>query len=252
MSGMFAGKHVWLVGASEGIGRAVAEELAAQGARLTLSARQADRLQSLVTELRGDGHTAVACDVTNDASVRTAWAAVKANGVPDIVIYNAGAYEPMAATALNLPVAQKMLDVNFTGALRVLAAAVPDILVRGSGHIVLVASVAGYRGLPGAVGYGASKAALIHLAENLRCDLPRDKIKVQVVNPGFVATRLTAKNDFKMPGIIPVDVAARAFVRGMASNAFEIRFPWLFTAVMKALTLLPARIYFPAVSRQRR
>jgi short-subunit dehydrogenase len=250
MADAIAGKHIWLIGASEGIGRAVALQLAAAGAHLTLSARQIDRLQSLLGELPGSGHRAVACDVTQTDSVSAAWAEASASTAPDMLIYNAGVYEPMAATAINLAAAEMMLDVNYRGAVRVLAQAVPAMQARGDGHIVLVASVAGYRGLPGAIGYGASKAALLHLAENLRCDLPRSKIKVQVVNPGFVATRLTAKNDFSMPGIISVDAAARAFVRGLRGRAFEIRFPWLFTSTMKLLSWLPTWLYFPIVSRQ--
>lgn len=241
-------KRIWLIGASEGIGRAVAQQLAAAGAVLTVSARQADRLAALVAELPGQHH-AVACDVTDAASVGAAWLAVQANGGVDMLIYNAGTYDPMSADQFDLARAEQMVRVNFGGALLVLAGVLPYFVAKKSGHIALVGSVAGFRGLPGAIGYGASKAALIHLAENLKCDLRQFGIKVQIINPGFVATRLTAKNDFKMPGLIDADTAARAMVRGLSGNRFEIRFPFLFTTGLKLLSLLPDWLYFRSISQ---
>lgn len=247
----FTGKKIWLIGASEGIGRAVAEQLAAAGATVFASARQANKLTELVEALpsvNGIKHLAVACDVTDKASVDSAWQQIQAQGGIDVMLYNAGAYDPMAANQFDLARVEQMMQVNFHGALPVLAAVIPDFVARRAGHIALVGSVAGYRGLPGAVGYGASKAALIHLAENLKCDLRQFSVKVQIINPGFVATRLTAKNDFKMPGLITAEQAAMAIVTGLSSSRFEIRFPFLFTTALKLLSYLPSWLYFRAVS----
>ena len=202
----FAGRTWWVIGASEGLGRALCVALAARGARVVASARGAGRLAALAGECP-DTITPVPMDVTDAASVALAADRV---GLPDGVIYAVGAYEPMCATAWSPDVAEHMAKVNFTGALRVLARVVPAMARRGSGRVVLIGSLAGFRGLPGAIGYGASKAALIHLAENLRADLHGTGVRVQVVNPGFIRTRLTDKNDFPMPQIMtPEDAAAR-------------------------------------------
>ncbi|MFN5608868.1 MAG: SDR family NAD(P)-dependent oxidoreductase [Holosporales bacterium] len=233
--------HYWLIGASEGIGASLALRLARDGIRLTLSARNTERLEDVRANLPGTGHRAVSIDVTDTASVLKAWAEV---GAVDGVIYNAGAYQPMDAQHWNLPTIEQMLDVNFRGALRVLTSVVPDFLGRNAGHIVLVASVAGYRGLPAAIGYGASKAALIHLAENLKADLDGTAVKVQVINPGFVKTRLTAKNDFPMPCMISAEKAADYIASGMKSARFEVHFPRRFSLLLKALGLLPHGAYF--------
>ncbi|MBY0355542.1 MAG: SDR family NAD(P)-dependent oxidoreductase [Rickettsiales bacterium] len=241
---MFQSKRIWLIGASEGIGAALATQLSHEGAQLILSSRQQQRLLEVQQGLAGQGHQVAVMDVTSRESVRHAFQEVIQQGVPDIVIYNAGAYDPMSAQGMDLARAEQMIDVNFSGALRVLDSVLPAMLSRQQGHIVLVASVAGYRGLPKAIGYGASKAALLHLAENLYIDLETTGIKVQVVNPGFVKTRLTDKNDFKMPMMISPEQAASAMVAGMKTNRFDIHFPKRFTRVMKLLRLLPYPWYF--------
>jgi short-subunit dehydrogenase len=250
MAPSFAGQKIWLVGASEGIGEAVARLLAASGAQLCLSARSGDKLVQLAAALPGAGHLVQTLDVTDAASVRTAWDAIHARwGGLDAVIYNAGAYTPLGAKAFNLAMAESMLDVNFRGALRVLDCVIPDFVARKGGHIVLVASVAGYRGLPRAIGYGASKAALLHLAENLAIDLSDCGVKVQAVCPGFVKTRLTDKNAFPMPFIISPELAAQRIVEGMGSPRFEIHFPKRFSLILKTLQLLPHWLYFKIANR---
>jgi short-subunit dehydrogenase len=242
------GKRIWIVGASEGIGEALARRLAAMGARLALSARSKDKITALVNALPGSGHLALPLDVTQIDTVRAVWVELLTQwGGIDTVIYNAGAYEPMGAMKFDLGKSEHMLDINFRGALRVLDCVLPDFIARRSGHIVLVASVAAYSGLPNAIGYGASKAALLHLAENLRLDLARCDIKVQVVSPGFVKTRLTDKNTFKMPFIVSPQLAAERITQGMASDRFEIHFPRRFTLMLKCLSLLPYRLYFSIV-----
>jgi NADP-dependent 3-hydroxy acid dehydrogenase YdfG len=239
-----AGKHIWLVGASAGIGAALAKALANAGATLTVSARNAELLNALVQEMAGTAHRAITLDVTDGASVANAWDEVTEIALPDMVIYNAGAYEPMAATEFDLNKIEQIIDVNFRGALRVLSHIIPAFVARNSGHIALVGSVAGYRGLPGAMGYGASKAALIHFAENLRADFAATKIRVTIINPGFVKTQLTTKNDFYMPCMVTPEVAATAIMRGLKRDDFEIHFPHRFTRVLKFFSLLPNGIYF--------
>ncbi len=249
MSG-FAGKKIWLVGASEGIGAAVALLLAKEGAMLALSARNEAKLAEVAKGLPGAGHITQAVDVTDEASVRAAWAAIEVQwGGVDVVMYNAGTYTPLSAKAFDLKKTEAMVDVNFLGALRVLDCILPGFVARKSGQVVLVASVAAYRGLPKAIGYGASKAALFHLAENMAIDLSDTGIKVQVVCPGFVKTRLTDINEFPMPFIITADVAAERIVAGMHSSRFEIHFPKRFSLILKTLRLLPHKAYFAIANR---
>lgn len=243
------GKTIWLVGASEGIGRELAIQLAQQGARLIISARNADRLDSLLPELSGDHHLAVACDVSHPDSIANAWAAIAPQAI-DMVIYNAGTYDPMPADQMDLAKIQMMVDVNLNGALRVLSHVIPYFTARQFGHIALVGSIAGYRGLPGAMGYSLSKAALINLAECLRCDLQKYHIGIQIINPGFVKTRLTDKNDFPMMNVITPELAARRIVRDLARKKFEIRFPWALTTLFKFFRLLPNTLYFGVMAKR--
>ncbi|MDX2112803.1 MAG: SDR family NAD(P)-dependent oxidoreductase [Alphaproteobacteria bacterium] len=240
----FSGKHIWLIGASEGIGEALAAKLALAGAHVCLSARQADKLEALKGSLQGTNHLTAALDVTSMDSLKAAWEKIHQNWPRvDTVIYNAGTYVPMDATQFDLAKVERTVDVNFLGAHRMLSLVLPYFIQQQKGHIALVASVAGYRGLPAAMGYGASKAALIHLAENLKADL-KDMVKVQVINPGFVATRLTAKNNFHMPMMITAQKAADYIFAGLQSSRFEIHFPPAFSLLLKALARLPYGVYF--------
>ena len=232
------------MGASEGIGRSLAKKLAAAGATLILSARSMDRLDSLLEELEGE-HLIVSLDVTEGKSVERAWEKIDSlKFVPDIFIYNSGYYEPMSAMNCDFEIVKKMLDINLYGTFTVLSKIIPAFLQNRKGHIVLVGSVAGYSGLPRSMGYGASKAGIINLAESLYCDLKKQGIRVQVVNPGFVKTRLTAKNTFDMPFIITADEAANYIFKGLTSSSFEIRFPWFFSTLLKILKTLPYPLYF--------
>jgi short-subunit dehydrogenase len=247
----FSGKHIWLIGGSEGIGAALAAKLAAAGAHVCLSARNAEKLATLKAALHGTGHLSAPLDVTSLETVKSAWQHIQQSWPQlDMVIYNAGAYEPMEAGKFDLAKVEHTVDVNFLGAHRMLSLVLPYFIQQQKGHIALVASVAGYRGLPAAMGYGASKAALIHLAENLKADL-KDMVKVQVINPGFVATRLTAKNSFNMPFIISPEKAAEHIVSGLQTSRFEIHFPMAFSLMMKLLARLPYPIYFWLLRRMR-
>ena len=239
------GRSVWLVGASSGIGLACAEALHAAGARVCVSARQAALLQDFAD--RHPGALALPLDVTDASAVKQAAAQVQTQHGLDVVIYCAGYYKAETATAFDMNSMHTHLHVNFTGALLLLDAVLPTLLAQARGHLSLVSSVAGYRGLPNSLAYGPTKAALTHLAEVLYMDLKDRGIGVSVVHPGFVATPLTAQNNFHMPALITPAQAAQAMLQGWRDGLFNIHFPKRFTRVMGLLRILPYRWYFPLV-----
>jgi short-subunit dehydrogenase len=242
------GKRVWIVGASTGIGAALARALDAGGAHLVLSARGAERLSSLVADLQ---HArALPFDASESSAMQAAaQGAARLLGGLDVVIFNAGTYQPLRAWELTPETIRATMNVNLLGVMDGVAAVLPDMLKAGQGHVVIVGSVAGYRGLPKAAVYGASKAALINFAESIYMDLAPRGIAVSLVSPGFVATPLTAQNDFKMPALISAEEAAEQIIKGMEKGAFEIHFPKRFSRFLKFLQLLPVRLYFALVSR---
>lgn len=238
-------RTVWIVGASSGIGQATARALLAQGAKVVVSARNAQALESFAGQ-----HPccrALALDATDSAAVQQAATEVLAQGPLDCVVYCAGHYQPMRADTLALITLKRHCDVNYLGALYVLDAVLPALRAQGFGHFSLVGSVAGYRGLPNSLAYGPTKAALINLAEALYLDLHPLGLGVSVINPGFVQTPLTAQNDFAMPALLTPEQAAQAIVQGWARGRFEIHFPRRFTWWLKLLRVLPYRAYFKVV-----
>jgi len=241
------GKRVWVIGASSGIGQATASALHAAGAQVIVSARQHGALQAFAAQHAGA--QALVLDATDQAAVQTAAAQVLAQGRLDCVVYCAGYYQAVRGFAMDVDLALRHMQVNYTGALYVLDAVVKPLLAQGSGHISLVGSVAGYRGLPNSLAYGPSKAALIHLAETLYLDLRDKGVGVSIINPGFVETPLTAQNDFAMPALLTPQQAAVAILKGWAAGAFEIHFPKRFTLGLQFLRLLPYRAYFALVGR---
>jgi NAD(P)-dependent dehydrogenase (short-subunit alcohol dehydrogenase family) len=241
------GRTVWIVGASSGIGQALASALHARGARVVVSARSAEPLHAFCAA--HPGSLALPLDVTDADAVVKAAEQVLALGPLDLVCHCAAHYHPMRATDFDLTDARRHHEVNCLGALNLLAPVLPALLAQGHGHLSLIASVAGFRGLPRSLAYGPTKAALINLAESLFLDLRPLGIGVSLVNPGFVETPLTARNDFAMPALITPQDAARAIMRGWARGTFEIHFPQRFTLAMKVLGLLPHRLYFWAIHR---
>ena len=241
------GKTVWLVGASSGIGRATAHALHAQGAKVFVSARNQQALDMFAAE--HPGAVALVLDAGDAASVKAAAQVVLSAGPLDLVLYCAGYYKEMRATEFDLQIMLEHQRVNYIGALYVLDAVLPYFVKRQAGHISLVSSVAGYRGLPKSLAYGPTKAALINLAETLYVDLQDSHVGVSLVCPGFVETPLTAQNQFTMPGLITPEQAAREILRGWASGQFEIHFPKRFTFFMKALALLPPVLFFPVIRK---
>ena len=242
------GKVVWLVGASTGIGRATAELLHARGATVVVSARNAAALEEF--GLSRPGSLAIALDVTDGEALRAAAQRITGDfGRIDMAVYCAGYYRPMRAVPFEIGEALHHLQVNYVGAVHLLDAVLPHLARQRSGHLSLIGSVAGYRGLPQSLGYGPTKAALINLAETLYLDLHPLGIGVSVVNPGFVETPLTAQNRFRMPALIRPPEAAREMVRGWERGRFEIHFPKRFTLGLKALRHLHVGLYFAAVRR---
>lgn len=241
------GKTVWLVGASTGIGRATAHKLHTLGAKVIVSARSQQALDVFAAE--HPGATVLAMDAADAASVEVAAQSVLSAGPLDLVLYCAGYYKEMRAIDFDLGQMLRHNQVNYVGALHVLSAVLPYFLARKAGHISLVSSVAGYRGLPQGLAYGPTKAALINLAETLHVDLKDSQIGVSLISPGFVETPLTAQNKFSMPGLIKPEKAAEEILRGWAKGEFEIHFPKRFTFFMKALALLPPLLYFPVIRR---
>lgn len=239
----WAGKRYWLVGASAGLGAALARVMVKAGAHVVLSARPGQSLDALAQEL-GPSATALPMDVTNEASVAQAAYAAGAAGAIDGVVYLAGVYWPMAAQGWHPAQATAMVDVNLMGLMRVLGHVVPQMVARDQGHIVITGSLSAFRGLPGSVGYTASKAGALSLAECLYADLRRTGVRVQVVNPGFIKTRLTDKNDFAMPFIMTADHAAQRMFAHMQGRRFKASFPRRFAWVFRLGQLLPDALYF--------
>lgn len=252
----WTGRTIWLIGASTGIGRATASLLHAKGARVIVSARNAAALNDFVAA--HPGSVALALDATDRQAMKQATEhIVSTHGRIDLAMYCAGTYRAMRATAFDFDVAAQHVQVNYVGALVMLDAVLPQLLKQastpdskfGAGHISLVSSVAGYRGLPQSLAYGPTKAALINMAETLHLDLETQGIGVSVINPGFVETPLTAQNNFRMPALMTPQDAAKAIVQGWEAGLFEIHFPKRFTLWLKAMRHLGYGAYFAAVRR---
>jgi NADP-dependent 3-hydroxy acid dehydrogenase YdfG len=242
----WVGKRYWLVGASEGLGRALAHSLSRLGVHLVLSARSAERLEALAAELPGPAEV-VALDVSDAAAVAEAGVRI---GPVDGMVYLAGLYWPLRAQDWDSPKIEAMCDVNFLGAVRSVGAVLPGMVARGTGHIVLTGSLAGFRGLPGAQGYGASKAAVMALAEGLHADLRGSGVLVQVANPGFIRTRLTDQNRFDMPFLMEPDDAAQEMIEHMGTERFKTSFPTIFSLFFRLGQFLPDWAWYPLLPRR--
>ncbi len=234
------GKRYWLVGASEGLGREVAFSLSRAGAEVVVSARSEDRLKDLVAELPGKA-SYIAVDVADRTAVE---AAAKEAGDIDGVVYLAGVYWPMKAQEWDNEKADMMGEVNFLGASRVVGSVIKDMVAKNAGHIVLVGSLSGFRGLPGAIGYCSSKAGMMSLAESMQADLRTSPIEVQLINPGFIKTRLTEKNDFNMPFIMSPEDAAKEVFEHMNTDNFKKSFPIFFSWIFRLSQFMPDWMYY--------
>ncbi len=237
----------WITGAGSGIGRALALALARQAVVVAASAHSREALEALAAEA-GSGILPAPLDITDRAAVSAAaQAAIRVfRGPPDLAVLNADTFLPMPAAAFDAERFRAQIEANLMGTVHMLEALLPAYLAARRGQVAIVASVAGYRGLPAGAAYGATKAALINLAESLKYDLDRAGVKIQIVNPGFAKTPLAGGNDFEMSP----DAAARRMIAGMQRNRFEVAFPRRVAWRLKLLRLLPYRAYF-AISRRR-
>ncbi|WP_308910313.1 SDR family NAD(P)-dependent oxidoreductase [Pseudokordiimonas caeni] len=243
---------VWITGAGTGIGRALALLYAAEGCRVVITGRRREALDEVVaagSSLPGEIRP-LPGDVTDEPGMRAMADTLRVAGmVPDVAILNAGNHIPTWGKNFRVSDYRALMEVNYFGVVHGLAALLPLMRARGSGQIVIVASLAGYRGLPGAAAYGASKAALINMAEALRPELAREGLDLRLVNPGFVATPLTDRNEFEMPFLIDADTAALSIHKGLRGKRFEITTPRRFAFLMKILRLLPAGLFFSLTRR---
>ncbi|WP_415404626.1 SDR family NAD(P)-dependent oxidoreductase [Tateyamaria sp. SN3-11] len=234
------GKRYWLVGAGDGLGKALAHHMSRAGIEVIVSARSEDKLAALADELPGKASYQTV-DISDDDSVK---AAAEAVGEIDGVVLLAGVYWPFSARDWDADQAVAMADVNFTGFMRVLGQVVPQFVEKDVGHIVITSSLTGFRGLPGSIGYTASKAATMSLAECMYADLRNTGVRVQVANPGFIKTQLTDKNNFNMPFIMEPEVAAREMFELMLTERFKKSFPTAFSLLFRGSQFLPDWLYF--------
>lgn len=233
----------WITGAGTGIGRAIALDLAREGVKVAASARTEQNLSLLAAH-----HMAVEfypLDVTDRSAVMLAVEEIEAAlGPIDLAILNAGTWRPLSAQKFDALAVREALETNYMGVIHGLEALLPGMIARGKGHVAIVASVAGYRGMGRAGGYAPTKAALISLAECLYGDLERHGVRVSIVNPGFVDTPMTRGNDFPMPFIVSAEDASSRILAGLKRGKFEIAFPWPLVWPLKIARILPYTLYF--------
>ncbi|WP_114639311.1 SDR family NAD(P)-dependent oxidoreductase [Polynucleobacter necessarius] len=246
----YSGKRVWLIGASSGIGEACAKSLIGQGAKVALSSRRIERLNSIAQQADVNQTMVIPLDVTNHEQLSNAYQAIinTWDGI-DILLFVSGVYVPLRADHFDYKIAEQTINANLLGPMRATAIVLPDMLSKHSGHIAIVGSVAGYSGLPKALAYGPSKAAIINFCETLYYDLLPTGVSVHMISPGFVATEATAQNDFEMPALISASQAATEILKGMQKGEFDIHFPKRFSGFLKFLRILPYPIYFWIVRR---
>jgi short-subunit dehydrogenase len=241
-------RSAWIVGASSGIGRDLALKLASEGVRTTITARTRGPLDELAVS--SDNLVAAPADVGNAAALVDIFKRMSdTTGTPDLVVLNAAVWDPMSVADYSAARAAVSMQVNYGGVCNALETIIPALKARRAGHIAIVASVAGYRGLSQALAYAPTKAALINLAEALRLELAPHNVTVSVINPGFVDTPMTKRNDFAMPFLMSSKDAADRIYAGLCKGGFEIAFPWQLVTILKLARILPYKLYFPLARR---
>ena len=241
-------KKIWVTGASSGIGKAVAEKFAREGWKVAISARREELLKAIAED---DNISSYPVDVTDINKIKGVFEKILEEfGDLDLCIFNAGTYDPKLEREINIDQIRKTIEVNFFGVVNCVKCIEKYFKTKKNGHISIVSSIAGYRGLPNSSGYGPSKAALSNLAESLYFDFKKFDVRVSLISPGFIKTPLTDKNDFHMPFIKSPEFAAEKIYNGLVkSNAFEITFPKQLTILFKLFKVLPNRIYLFLISK---
>jgi NADP-dependent 3-hydroxy acid dehydrogenase YdfG len=246
----FVNKRIWVIGASSGIGEACAKAFMNAGAKVALSSRRAERLNTLAQSTGSGQALALSLDVTHQEQLISAYQSiVEAWSGLDLLLFVSGVYTPLRADNFDFEIAQKTIDANLLGPMRAVSIVLPDMLKAHAGHIAIVGSVAGYSGLPKALAYGPSKAGIINFCETLYYDLLPQGVGVHMISPGFVATEATAQNDFEMPALITAEEAAKEILAGLQAGEFDIHFPKRFSGFLKFLRILPYPLYFWVVRR---
>ena len=246
----FLDKRIWIIGASSGIGEACAKSLISQNARVILSSRRIERLNTIAQNAKVDQALVIPLDVTNDEQLATAYEKIiNTWGGIDLLLFVSGIYTPLRADTFDIHIAEQTIDANLLGPMKAVALVLPKMLQAQKGNIAIVGSVAGYSGLPKALAYGPSKAAIINFCDILYYDLLPKGIGVHMISPGFVATEATAQNDFEMPALISAEEAASEILKGIQKGEFDIHFPKRFSRFLKFLRILPYPIYFWIVRR---
>lgn len=246
-------KTAWITGAGKGIGRAVARRLAQDGWTVAASARTEDDLASLASEFPPGRVHPYPLDVTDLGRTEATLGRIERDlGALDLAVLNAGTHIPFGVEDFSVEAFRQLVETNLMGTVHGLAQVIPAFIARRRGHIAVVASLAGYRGLPTAAAYGATKAGLINMCEALKPELELHGVRLTLINPGFVETPLTDRNTFPMPFLIPVEDAAERIIRGLARSRFEVAFPGRFAVLMKLLRLLPDRLFFALTRRMSR
>ena len=242
-------RKIWITGASSGIGKALALKFAKEGWQVAVSARR----ESLLKELNNINQNIFSfpLDVTDSSNTKKVFDTIlnELKSI-DVCVFCTGIHDPKSETKLNLEKIRKIMEVNFFGTVNSINAVYDYFKEKKSGHISMVSSIAGYRGLPAGGAYCASKSALTTFAESLYFDMKRFNVRVSVVHPGFIKTPMTDQNDFHMPMIKSPEFAAEKMFRGLTqSNVFEIHFPKQFTFFMKILKIMPNWLYLKLIQK---
>ncbi|MBU3612438.1 SDR family oxidoreductase [Polynucleobacter sp. MG-27-Goln-C1] len=246
----FINQRIWIIGASSGIGEACTQAFIKAGARVSLSSRRAEKLNTIAQSAEPGQALVFPLDVTQHEQLITAYQGIlEAWGGLDLLLFVSGVYTPLRADNFEFEVAQKTIDANLLGPMRAVSVVLPSMLKEHAGHIAIVGSVAGYSGLPKALAYGPSKAGIINFCETLYYDLLPQGVSVHMISPGFVATEATAQNDFEMPALISAEEAATEILAGLQAGEFDIHFPKRFSGFLKFLRILPYPLYFWIVRR---
>mgnify|MGYP006106747027 CR=1 FL=1 len=242
-------KSIWITGASSGIGKSLALKFAKEGWQVAASARREDLLNQLSTSNKNI--TSFPLDVTDREKCKEVFEKIISTYQDiDICFFSTGTWDPKKEKDIDIDQMKNVMEVNFFGTLNCIKVVEKYLKEKKNGHISIVSSIAGYRGLPNSTGYGASKAALNNLAESLYFDFGRHNVRVSLISPGFIKTPMTDKNEFKMPFLKTPDFAANKIYNGLVNgSSFEIDFPKELTLILKILKILPDKIYFRLIKK---